>query len=498
MILSQYNISSSPFTHKIDLHSFHVPNSTHTQPTPSDIPSPEHLNQRLASRIPNGSRFTATIPSHDFQSFVTDHHKRWLTQQPTPRLPAFSPDCQVDPESDFVLFPGSTDLHQACGPTGWAQVASPVIPSLEPVAALHGHPQKDKGQHSALLQTSSASASSVQSARANNTVHDTGSRVSSTSASHLNFLSQRPRFYASSAPSSSVNLRTRPPVPLFHKSTGNMNFQTLSDSTQPLPEGKIATSKPLAVSSLIGSDSGISPGFYDSMSNFDPITVDFPLMTSFDNMDDFGMQTSAAPFSSVQQRTSASVSTSVHTISPKDLLLDNMSAPPSTTVTNLTTPGTTYMESPYIVNSTNPSPILSTENPGDRNWTSLFDDVPQPESDKVNERSPVLNTHVAPRMSRDGSSGQPSSRGSQKAAHSSANGVSAKRRDKPLPAITIDDPNDIVAVKRARNTMAARKSRQKRMERTEELENLVAELRQDRDNWKQIALSLGHPDHPGQ
>ena len=39
----------------------------------------------------------------------------------------------------------------------------------------------------------------------------------------------------------------------------------------------------------------------------------------------------------------------------------------------------------------------------------------------------------------------------------------------PLPAITIEDPNDTVAVKRARNTLAARKSQEKHQERTEAL-----------------------------
>ena len=39
----------------------------------------------------------------------------------------------------------------------------------------------------------------------------------------------------------------------------------------------------------------------------------------------------------------------------------------------------------------------------------------------------------------------------------------------PLPTITIEDPNDTVAVKRAENTLLARKSREKYQEQTEAL-----------------------------
>ncbi len=60
----------------------------------------------------------------------------------------------------------------------------------------------------------------------------------------------------------------------------------------------------------------------------------------------------------------------------------------------------------------------------------------------------------------------------------------------PQPAVTIEDPNDTVAVKRARNTFAARKSRAKRMERTEELVSQVTNLEAEAEHWKSIALSF--------
>lgn len=196
----------------------------------------------------------------------------------------------------------------------------------------------------------------------------------------------------------------------------------------------------------------------------------------------------------------ATASDSVQTVSPKDIMMDALSAPPSTTYTNLTTPGTSYMDSPlYLAGSTDTSPLFGNENlgPDADSWAPLFpDDINQhvaaESHDRVSE-SPTSNAHVAPMMSRhDSSPGQSSSRGSHQGRHSFTSGVNPRKRDKPLPAITVDDPHDTVAIKRARNTMAARKSRQKRVERNEELLAQVAELERRVDYWKQIALSRGH------
>lgn len=382
-------------------------------------------------------------------------------------------------------------------------MATCITPSLERGSTINGQSQQHQRQNSA-LQTST-SASSVQNAQASNIVHDIWSRASSTSFRKLNSPGPRPHFYASSAPSSLLNLHhdknhpTRPPVPLFN-STGNMNLQTLSHTSQPLVDGKLVCWISLAALSLTRPHSDMSHGSFDFTSNFRGVTSDVSPMVSFDNIGDFDMQSSTTPFSPVNQQTSVSASTtSVYTISPKDLMLDTMSAPPSTTVTNLTTPGTNYLESPtYMIDSTDTSPLFANDNlgPDADSWPSLFDDELSHETDNANQESPMLNTHVAPSMSRyDSSPGQPSSRSSHQGGHSSTSGVSAKRRDKPLPAITIEDPTDIVAVKRARNTMAARKSRQKRVERSEELVTLVADLEKKVDYWKQIALSRGHVEH---
>lgn len=217
---------------------------------------------------------------------------------------------------------------------------------------------------------------------------------------------------------------------------------------------------------------------------------------------DFDLPSRTNDFESINHP--ASASDSVQTISPKDLMMDTMSAPPSTTLTNMTTPGTSYLDSPlYMQGSTDTSPLFAHENLGADadNWAPLFpDDINQNVATDVSydhiPDSPESNVHVAPMMSRhDSSPGQSSSRGSQQGRHSFTFGVKPRRRDKPLPVITIDDPHDTVAIKRARNTMAARKSRQKRVERNDELVAQVTELEKKVDYWKQIALSRGHVEH---
>ena len=192
------------------------------------------------------------------------------------------------------------------------------------------------------------------------------------------------------------------------------------------------------------------------------------------------------------------------TVSLKDVQLFN-SEPASTSFTNLTTPGTDLMESPQIAYSTDTSPMFATDNlPADSSyWEPLFngdefvnDTAVAQSIERSSEQpfeQPFQDVHHAPRMSRNTSSpGKSSGRSSNQGRHSFTSGVGARRRDKPLPAITVEDPTDTVAMKRARNTMAARKSRQKRVQRQEELEAQIAELEGQIDHWKGIARDLGY------
>ncbi|KAL3420838.1 bZIP transcription factor [Phlyctema vagabunda] len=193
---------------------------------------------------------------------------------------------------------------------------------------------------------------------------------------------------------------------------------------------------------------------------------------------------------------SSSVSTNMGTVSPQDLHRDPFaSAPNSTAFTNLTSPST-YNDSPDYTDNFDVSPFVGGEldhTLGGDPWFPLF---PQEETNKAEpqaDESPLLpeeelevSEHL--RSNNRRRSGTATSPGDS---HASISGVNSRKRDKPLPPIIVDDPNDTVAMKRARNTLAARKSRQRKTQRFEELEEEIAKLKSERDHWKNIALRRG-------
>ncbi|KAF2145497.1 uncharacterized protein K452DRAFT_264567 [Aplosporella prunicola CBS 121167] len=171
------------------------------------------------------------------------------------------------------------------------------------------------------------------------------------------------------------------------------------------------------------------------------------------------------------------------TVSPKDIWNDpfGSSAPPSTAFTNLTSPS--INESPYIGDGYETSPLFQQDSDMDSQcWPSLFpEDKPAPTAPLV------LTTASGRRKSSNG--GSPTT---------SYSGVSKPRRRKgPLPPISVD-PSDKIALKRARNTLAARDSRQRKFDHVQTLEKRIAELEQEKkeaaaeiEKWKALALSLG-------
>lgn len=425
-----------------------------------------------------------------------------------------------------MLFPTTFDLRQVRTHSDLAAATSRTVPNLRLGKAHHGPQRQHQRRHSTRQPSPSSSVSSVspiQNPRVSNIIQDTGRLASSTSSPP--FQSTGPHFYASSAPSSTVCLqqqspRTRPPVPLFSSnSTGNMNQSSSSRMTPSIPEGTFIHGLDPASSSFSSSSSLPSPSFssasgfpltshdsdmsaemFDFSADFSN-TPDVSPNLSYDDYADFDPQYGSIAFESINHSASAPDVSSVQTISPQDIMVDTMSAPASTTFTNMTTPGTSYMESPlFMADSTDTSPLFAQDHLGAEadHWPSLFEDDNTHRMDDTTMShltgSPASNTvHVAPQMSRNSSSpGQSSSRGSHQGRHSFTSGVNPRRRDKPLPAITVADPEDVVAVKRARNTMAARKSREKRVKRTDELLARNAELEKECDYWKSIALSRGH------
>ncbi|KAK4543689.1 hypothetical protein LTR36_005334 [Oleoguttula mirabilis] len=188
------------------------------------------------------------------------------------------------------------------------------------------------------------------------------------------------------------------------------------------------------------------------------------------------------------------------TVSPRDVF-NYDSVPPSTSFTNLTTPGSSYLETPADDYETSPlftDSLGIDSQPGADNWYSLF-----PENDGLTAHTPA-----APSMSRTISAssaaqimvhpgGELANRKRSSTAtsptfspavrHSTVAGVNARKRDKPLPPILVDE-SDTIALKRARNTAAARKSRAKKVAERDDLEGEIADLKAQVEFWKSRAL----------
>jgi hypothetical protein len=197
----------------------------------------------------------------------------------------------------------------------------------------------------------------------------------------------------------------------------------------------------------------------------------------------------------------SSSTTNMGTVSPQDLLVHDpfMSAPNSTALTALTSPSI-YNESPDFGDGYDVSPNFSGgdfEGGMGGAWFPLFPPTdPEPKSAQKPanpDSSPASNSDDLEVVeSTSGSHRRKSSANSPGSGrHSSVAGVSSRRRDKPLPPIIVDDPTDVVAMKRARNTLAARKSRERKAQRLEELEEKIAKLTAERDHWKNMALAHG-------
>lgn len=300
------------------------------------------------------------------------------------------------------------------------------------------------------------------------------------------------QFYATSAPSSSVALNLqkqnkppRPPVPLFQQGAGNapqgkMNIQGnyYHHFAQRVPYARQRGSHStlgLDLDDFTAFEGGASTTAYSSPA----------LPTVFD----LGASTSSS-------------ATNMGTVSPQDLLVHEpfLSAPNSTALTALTSPSI-YNESPDFGDSYDVSPNFGSgdfdSSAGGEAWFPLFpqaepqsklpqkaanpDSSPASTSDDLEAIEPGAGRH---RRKSSGTS-PPSGR------HSSVAGVNCRRRDKPLPPIIVDDPTDVIAMKRARNTLAARKSRERKAQRLEELEEKIAKLTEERDHWKSKALAHG-------
>ncbi|ETI22456.1 hypothetical protein G647_06531 [Cladophialophora carrionii CBS 160.54] len=194
------------------------------------------------------------------------------------------------------------------------------------------------------------------------------------------------------------------------------------------------------------------------------------------------------------------------TISPSDLFVDEsiMSAPASTVFPNLSTPGSSFLESPAMASSgLNTSPLEDGLLDAQLNYSELEAMAPlfpqnnldqfanQPMAQECLTKSSSfssVNSHAQPSsmerqkstgMERQKSSpGRPPSQPYHNRKRSDTCGISKPPRPrKQLPEIHVDSDDDKETAKRKKNTAAARKSRQRKQEHAEQAESEIQRLR---------------------
>lgn len=196
-----------------------------------------------------------------------------------------------------------------------------------------------------------------------------------------------------------------------------------------------------------------------------------------------------------------------HTVSPHEVMNDTavMSAAASTAFPNLHTPSSSYLESPAMGSSNyNTSPLED----GALDQTLNYDELatyeplfPQDDSDQFSQTMPLAdNMHkmsftsvqsqmkpspalsrssmASPMIRQRSSPGRPPTNGhARKPSLTSGVAKVSKARNKTLPEIEITEEDSKEIAKRKKNTAAARKSRQRKMEHQDVLETEIQRLR---------------------
>ncbi|KAM0249882.1 hypothetical protein ACHAQJ_008856 [Trichoderma viride] len=429
----------------VKIQSSDINNQLPTQPFRSVHHSVDLNFSTALNSISTSSLLTANISDQDFPVFTTDSQSTWLPNSAF-ALPAPSEHLSLNPvenhQQDFVLFDNQPRRQH---------------PN-------RSNPLPSQRRHSVHARREKHASPAVQNQRVAQILQAIGHP--SLSSAYGNRLSNQ--FYASSAPSSTISLNRSsraarpPPVPLFHQNGGNQ-----------IQAAKMMNAADVDLDDFTVFEGGASTAFSSPA-----------VGSSFD-------------FSSGASSTASNLGT----VSPQDLHLQEsfMSAPNSAALTALTSPSL-YNGSPDF-DSYDVSPNFGTaefDNGPSEPWYPLFpSDASGQELANASE-SPALQPLESEPMCRSSSSGSGSGSGRKKSSSgsptgstrlSSVAGVNSRRREKPLPPIVVEDMHDTIAMKRARNTLAARKSRERKAQRFEELEERIMKLEAERDHWKRIALS---------
>jgi len=201
--------------------------------------------------------------------------------------------------------------------------------------------------------------------------------------------------------------------------------------------------------------------------------------------------------------------TSGQTISPKDIFNTDYippSAPASAALTTMTSPSLVDDVSPFGPDSFEQSPWTADGDlPAGLMFPPLFPEndskvtsmggfpIQRTTSDRsfttVNSNSSSSDSPVAP-LVLDTTNYRKTSSTRSPLTQNSGVGKSRRRKD-PLPPI-VADPADKIALKRARNTLAARESRQRKVDHLSEMEIVIDEQKAEIEKWKRRALAHGY------
>ena len=207
------------------------------------------------------------------------------------------------------------------------------------------------------------------------------------------------------------------------------------------------------------------------------------VLVSPDNTMIFANDVPASSWTSINQGQASSTGT----VSPTELSLEpslTMSAPSSTAFPNLSTPGSNLLDSPWAHNSSSldtsplhPDGHLDSGLDG-ADWAGqpLFSNDPTLDPFAQTQVSKDITsefTESSPMVRQKSSPGRPVGSGRK---HSDVAGVKPSKARKPLPEIIIDENEDKDVAKRKKNTAAARKSRERKLERAQEQDAEIARL----------------------
>jgi general control protein GCN4 len=425
----------------------------------------------------------ATITLYDFQSVKTDYQQQWLLQ-PQPTTASASSTTSQN-HQDFYLYtapqPGPAYNQQPLTSQQQARrLTAPSLPSNNLLDFDGSLPLFNNNTSTTTTTTTTNPSVKLQNLHqqfksatedeVNNFNHWYNNQQQQLRRQNRNTIQQK---------------RPRPPVPLFHSNTTGHDF-SMTDSMSIVENHLI---KPRLTST--------------SVSPFETPMGDFSAELDFSNLDIPEMTTDSLTFTAANDPTSATA-----TISPQDLFLSNhdFGAAPDTTTTGYLSTPSLYDGTPDM-SSYDCSPAFGTMDV-EPNWPPLFADNTDKDDfasaplfastgslDSIelnnNDLSLVSSTSSVQSRSTPRISATPAADDMlRKTLGPTSVLKSSRRQTRDLAPIAVNEEDDL-AVKRARNTMAARKSRQKKRDIEDALREALEKMTRERDRWRMLAVKHG-------